>query len=112
LKNIDGKTLIWGKKYSITAEWGPSSGLEFFKFIPDRLVFSSKLLLLQSTSEIHNARRCNRDVDYYKFLEEIKMSIKYNFFNGQSDIISISTNEDTFLKTPFQWPQYMTNECE
>ena len=35
-----------------------------------------------------------------------------SFFNGQSDIISSSTNEDTFLKTPFHWPQNMSNESE
>jgi hypothetical protein len=34
------------------------------------------------------------------------------FFNGQSDIISSSTNEDTFLKTSFPWPQNMPNESE
>jgi hypothetical protein len=33
-------------------------------------------------------------------------------FNGQSDIISSSTNEDTFLKTPFKWPKNMPNESE
>jgi hypothetical protein len=26
-KTIDGKTLIWGKKYSTTTKWGPSSSL-------------------------------------------------------------------------------------
>ena len=35
-----------------------------------------------------------------------------SFFNIQSDIISSSTNEDTFLKTPFHWPQNMPNEFE
>jgi hypothetical protein len=45
-KKIDGKTLIWGKQYSTIAEWGPSSGLEFFKFILDHPIFASKLLLL------------------------------------------------------------------
>ena len=68
-KKFDGKTLIWGKQYSTTTEWGPSSGLSFFKFIPDRPIFASKLSFLQSVAEIHNARRCNRDVDYSEFLE-------------------------------------------
>ena len=36
IKNIDGKTLLWGKKYSISAEWGPASGLTFLKFISIR----------------------------------------------------------------------------
>jgi hypothetical protein len=34
------------------------------------------------------------------------------FFNSQSEIISIPTNEDTVLKTPFHWPQNMPNESE
>jgi hypothetical protein len=33
-KNIDGKTLIWGKEYSSSSKWEPSSGLSFLKFIP------------------------------------------------------------------------------
>jgi hypothetical protein len=125
-KKIDGKTLIWGKKYSTTTEWGPSSGLSFLKFIPDRPIFASKLLFLQSVVEIHNARRRNRDVDYSECLEEIKKSIKDTyeyfdvvdsvwwefFFNTQSGIISISTNEDTMLRTPFHWPQNMPNKSE
>jgi hypothetical protein len=32
--------------------------------------------------------------------------------NGQSDIISISTNKDTFLKNPFRQPQNIPNESE
>jgi hypothetical protein len=114
-KKNDGKTLIWGKQYSTTTEWGPSSGLAFFKLIPDRPIFSSKLLFLQSVTKIHNAWRRNRDVDYSECLEEIKYSIKdtyeyfdvgYSFwweyfFNIQSYIILSSTNEDTLLKTPF-----------
>ena len=34
------------------------------------------------------------------------------FFNGQSDIISSLTNEDTMLRNPFHWPQNMSNEFE
>jgi hypothetical protein len=59
-------------------------------------------------------------------LEEIKKSIKDTyeyfdvvdfvwweyFFSDQSDIISNSTNEDTFLKTPFIWTQNRSNEYE
>ena len=30
----------------------------------------------------------------------------------QNDIISNSTNGDIFLKTPFHWPQSMSNENE
>jgi hypothetical protein len=71
-KNVDGKTLVWGKKYSTTTEWGPSSGLTFFKFIPDRPIFASKLLFLQSVVEIHNAQRHNKDVEYSECMEEIK----------------------------------------
>ena len=48
IKKIDGKTLIWGKKYSTTTEWAPSSSLEFFSFIPDHPIFASNILLLQS----------------------------------------------------------------
>ena len=36
IKKIDGKTLLWGKKYSTSTEWGPSSCLAFLKFIPNR----------------------------------------------------------------------------
>ena len=125
-KKIDGKTLIWRKKYSTTTKWGPSSGLSFLKFIPDRPIFASKLSFLQSVHEIHNARRCNRDVDYSECLEEIKKSIKDTyeyfdvvdsvwweyFFDSQRDIISSSTNEDTMLRNPFHWPQNMPNEFE
>ena len=96
------------------------------KFIPDHPIFASKLLFLQSVAEIHNAQRCNRDVDYSECLKEIKMSIKDTYeyfdvvdfvwrescFNSQSDIISSSTNEDTMLKTTFHWPQNMPNESE
>jgi hypothetical protein len=126
LKTIDGKTLIWGKKYSTTTEWGPSSGLSFLKFIPDHPIFASKLLILQSVAEIHNAWRHNRDGDYSECLEEIKKSIKdtydyfdvvdsiwwESFFNSQNDIISSSTNEDKMLRTPFHWPQNMPNESK
>jgi len=34
------------------------------------------------------------------------------FFNNQSDIISRKTNEDIPLKTPFIWPQNVSNEHE
>ncbi|MCY6488387.1 hypothetical protein, partial [Actinobacillus pleuropneumoniae] len=54
IKKIDGKTPIWGKKYLTTAEWAPSSGLEFLKFIPYHPIFASKILLLQSVGEVHN----------------------------------------------------------
>ena len=95
-------------------------------FIPDRPIFASKLLFLQSVVEIHNAQRRNRDVDYSECLEEIKKSIKdtceyfdvadfvwwESFFNSQSDIISTSTNEDKMLRTPFHWPQNMPNESK
>jgi hypothetical protein len=125
-KNFDGKTFIWGKQYPTTTEWGPSSSLSFLKFILDRPIFASKLLFLQSVDEIHNAQRRNRDVDYSECLEEIKKSIKDtydyidvvdsvwwdSFFNSQSDIISSSTNEYTMLRTPFHWPQNMSNEYE
>jgi hypothetical protein len=125
-QKINGKTLIWGKKYSTTIEWGPSLGLSFLKFIPDRPIFASNLLFLQSVVEIHNAWRRNRDVDYFECLEEIKKFIKNtyeyfdvvdsvwweSFFNSQSDIISRSTNEDTMLRTPFHWLQNMPNESE
>ena len=47
IKKIDGKTLIWGKKFSTTTEWALSSGLQFLKFILDRPIFASKILLLQ-----------------------------------------------------------------
>ena len=43
IKKIDGKTLIWGKKYSTTTEWAPSSGLQFLKFISDHPIFASKI---------------------------------------------------------------------
>lgn len=55
IKKIDGKTFIWGRKYSTSVEWGPSSGLSFQKFIPNQKVYASKLLLLQSTIEFQNA---------------------------------------------------------
>ena len=126
IKKIDGKTLIWRKKYSTTAEWAPSSSLEFLKFILDFPIFASKILLLQSVGEVHNARRQNRDINYSDFLEEIKKCIRYtyeyfdianlvlweSFFNNQSDIISTTTNEDVPLKNPFIWPQNVSNEHE
>ena len=126
IKKIDGKTLLWGKKYSTSTEWGPSSGLAFLKFIPSRQMYASNLLLLQSSTEIHNARRHSRDVDSSQCLKEIKKSIEdtyeyfdvadsiwwESFFIEQSDIISNSTNGDIFLKTPFAWPHRLSNENE
>jgi hypothetical protein len=96
------------------------------KFIPNRPIFASKLLFLQSVVEIHNAQRRNRDVDYFECLEKIKKSIKVtyeyfdvvnsvwweSFFNIQSNIISSSTNEYTMSRTQFHWPQNMPNESE
>jgi hypothetical protein len=93
----------------------PLSGLEFLKFILDHPIFASKLVLLQSVVEIHNAQRCNSDVYYFETMEKIQNFIKDTyeyfdvvdsvwweyFFDGQSAIISRSKNEDTFLKTPF-----------
>jgi len=72
IKKIDGKTLIWGKKYSIVAEWGSSSSLAFLKFILDHLIFTSKVILLQSVTELNNAQRHKREINYSKCLEEIK----------------------------------------
>ena len=40
IKKIDGKTLIWAKKYSTIAEWAPPSSLEILKFIPDHPIFA------------------------------------------------------------------------
>ena len=79
IKQIDGKTLLWGKKYSTSIEWGPTSGLTFLKFIPICQIYASKLFLLQSTIEIQNACRHNNDVDLAQCLEEIKKSIKYTY---------------------------------
>ncbi len=79
IKKIDGKTLIRGKKYSTTIEWALSSGLEFLMFIPDHPIFSSNILLLQSVAEVHNARRQNRDLNYFDCLEEIKKCIRYTY---------------------------------
>ena len=62
IKQIDGKEVIMGKKYSTTTEWVPSSGLEFLKFILDHPIFVSNILLLQSYGEFHNARRQKRDI--------------------------------------------------
>ena len=63
IKKIDGKTLLWGKKYSTSTKWGPSSSLAFLKFIPSRQMYASNLFLLQSSTDIHNARRHNIYVD-------------------------------------------------
>jgi len=126
IKKIDGKTLIWGKKYSTTTEWAPSSGLQFLKFIPDHPIFASKILSLQSVGEVQNARRQNRAINYSDCLEEIKKCIRYtyeyfdiadsvwweSFFNNQSDLISTTINEDIPLKNPFIWPQNVSNEHE
>jgi len=62
----------WGNKYSTTAEWASSSSLQFLNFIPDHPISASNILLLQSVVEVHNARRQNRDINYYDCLEEIK----------------------------------------
>ena len=113
IKKIDGKTLMWGKKYSTTTEWGPSLGLAFMRFIPNRQMYASNLLLLQSFTEIHNERRHNREVYSSQCLEEIKKSIKYtyeyfdvadsvwweSFFMEQNDIISNFANGDIFLNS-------------
>ena len=67
---MDGKTIIWGKKYSTTAEWVPSSGLEFLNFIPYHPIFALNILLLQSVVKVHNAQRQHRDINCSNFLEE------------------------------------------
>ena len=117
---------MWGKKYSTSTEWGPSSGLAFLKFIPNHQMYASNLWLLQSSAEIHNARRHSRDVNSSQCLEEIKKSIEDTheyfdlvdyvwwepFFMEQSDIISNSTNGDIYLKSPFTWPQRVLNETK
>ena len=96
------------------------------KFIPIHPIFASKILLLQSVGEVHNARKQNRDINYSDCLEEIKKCIRCtyeyfdiadsvrweSFFNNQSDIISTRTNEDIPLKNPFIWPQNVSNEHE
>jgi len=78
------------------------------------------------SSWVDNAFRHNIDINYSNFLEEIKKCIRYTyeyfdivdsfwwvyFFNNQSDIISRKTNEDIPLKTPFIWPQNVSNEHE
>jgi len=100
--------------------------MAFFKFIPNHPIFASKVLLLQSIVEINNSKRHKRDIDYFEFLEEIKICFrdKYeyfdvansvwweSFFNNQSDIISRSRNKDTPLKTSFIWSQNISNEHE
>jgi hypothetical protein len=55
IKNIDGKTLIWGKKYSTSVEWGPSSGLSFLKFIPIIKCMHQSYCYCNQLAEIHNA---------------------------------------------------------
>ena len=96
------------------------------KFIPNHQMYASNLLLLQSSSKIINARRHNRDVNSSQCMEEIKSSIKYtyeyfdvvdsvwweSFFMEKTNIISNSTNGDIYLKSPFTWPQRVSNENE
>ncbi len=119
IKNIDGRALLWGKTYSTSTKWGPTSGLSFLKIIPNCQMYASNLLLLQSFVEIHNARWHSRDVDSSQCLEEIKKCIedKYEYFDvvysvwwayffmERSDIISNSTNGDIYLRSPFTLPQ-------
>jgi hypothetical protein len=50
--------------------------------------------------------------DIYEYFDVVDYVWSEPFFNGQSDIISSSTNEDTFFKTPYHWPQNMSNESE
>ena len=96
------------------------------KFIPDHPIFASKILLLQSVGEVHNACKQNRDINYFDCLKEIKKFIRYtyeyfdivdsvsweSFFNNQSHIISTRTNEYIPLKNPFIWPQNVSNGHE
>jgi hypothetical protein len=53
-------------------------------------------------------KKCIRDT--YEYFDVVDSVWWESFFNNQSDIISISRNEDTLLKTPFIWPQNMPNE--
>ena len=46
IKKIDGKELLWGKKYSASVYWGPALGLTVLKFISIHQIYASKLLLL------------------------------------------------------------------
>ena len=122
IKKIDGKTLIWGKKFSTTTEWAPSSGFQFLKFILDRPIFASKILLLQSVGEVQNTRRQNRHINYSDCLEEIKKCIRYtyeyfdigesiwweSFFNNQSDIISTEKRRRRYT---FEKYIYLSTKC-
>ncbi len=80
-------------------------------------MYASNLLLLQSSTEIHNARQHTRDVDSSQCLDEIKNSIEdtYEYFDAanfvwweyffmeKSEIFSNYTNGDIYLKSPFTW---------
>jgi hypothetical protein len=50
--------------------------------------------------------------DTYEYFDVVDFVWWGSFFNGQSDIISSSTNEDMFLKTAFHSPQNKPNEFE
>ena len=53
---------------------------------------------------------CIRDTyEYFDFVDSVWWEY---FFNNQSDIISRTKNEDIPLKTPFIWPQNVSNQHE
>jgi hypothetical protein len=57
-----------------------------------------------------NKKKSNKDT--YEHFDVVDFVWWESFFNGQSDIISSLRNENTFLKTPFNWPRNMSNESK
>ena len=50
--------------------------------------------------------------DTYEYFDVVDSVWWESFFMEQTDIISKYTNGDIFLKTPFAWPQSLSNENE
>ena len=50
--------------------------------------------------------------DTYEYFDVVDYVWCESFFMEKSDIISNSTNGDIYLKSPFTWPQRVSNENE
>ena len=75
MKQKDGKTRLWCKKYSNTESWHPTNVLKFISFVPHQQIMPSWYMLLAPTNESAKSLKENRSINYMQCLAEIKDNI-------------------------------------
>lgn len=125
MKQKDGETRLWCKKYSNTESWHPIDGLKFLSFVPQQQIVPSSYMLLVSTNESAKALKENRSINYMQCLAEIKDNIDAShvyfpacsmewwsaFFEEQKKLIE-GVEDDTIEVInldPFFWPVHQSN---